>query len=362
MSEIYGPVHHVSSPINELDIAERLQIHKKRQETVRRGKRMSASYGAELSEDLVTSSGWTVFHQHYIASGSFGKVYVAVNQVTKQVAAAKIIAKAVLRSNKIPRQHGGSILSLENIRDEVRLQRKASQSNPFVARILDFTEENPQYVIIIMEKAKVDLQDWIEGASPTSGHDLARVNVAYQLIIGVYLMHKAGIVHRDIKPGNVLLFNDIDLEVVPVKFTDFGLACDATDQDCLHRMTVSRAFAPMEVQNPKGVAPDFNGWKAVDMWGLGALLHYVFYGWLPEANAGYFPRPFDDVVYTDADKAMWKPPTISSDLKNLLMSMMATEPQNRITFPEIFVHPAFKTFEEILAKANNPFLNVWKHG
>ena len=46
----------------------------------------------------------------------------------------------------------------------------------------------------------------------------------YQLIDAIKYMHASGIVHRDIKPDNILIVKDVDDSVLRIKITDFGLS------------------------------------------------------------------------------------------------------------------------------------------
>lgn len=46
----------------------------------------------------------------------------------------------------------------------------------------------------------------------------------YQLIDAIKYMHASGIVHRDIKPDNILIVKDVDNSVLRIKITDFGLS------------------------------------------------------------------------------------------------------------------------------------------
>ena len=50
------------------------------------------------------------------------------------------------------------------------------------------------------------------------------ITIMYQLIDAIKYMHASGIVHRDIKPDNILIVKDVDDSVLRIKITDFGLS------------------------------------------------------------------------------------------------------------------------------------------
>lgn len=130
---------------------------------------------------------------------------------------------------------------------------------------------------MMMELADTDLHRLIQSSCPlTEGH--IRV-IMFQLLSGVKAMHDNGVLHRDLKPGNLLLNKDCELKV-----TDFGLArmmpkdhqrnddVDATKAaSVVSPMTeyvVTRWYRPPELM----LAPNGCYDGAVDMWSVGCIL------------------------------------------------------------------------------------------
>jgi serine/threonine protein kinase len=127
---------------------------------------------------------------------------------------------------------------------------------------------------MMMELADTDLHRLIQSSCPlTEGH--IRV-IMYQVLSGVKAMHDNGVLHRDLKPGNLLLNKDCEL-----KITDFGLARMMPKQvhaereqaasDAPPMMTeyvVTRWYRPPELM----LAPNGSYDGAVDMWSVGCIL------------------------------------------------------------------------------------------
>jgi serine/threonine protein kinase len=128
---------------------------------------------------------------------------------------------------------------------------------------------------MMMELADTDLHRLIQSSCPLSdGH--IRV-IMYQILSGVKAMHDNGVLHRDLKPGNLLLNKDCEL-----KITDFGLArmmpkgkpTDKVEGDnaaVISPMTeyvVTRWYRPPELM----LAPNGCYDGAIDMWSVGCIL------------------------------------------------------------------------------------------
>ncbi|GMF28118.1 unnamed protein product [Phytophthora fragariaefolia] len=127
---------------------------------------------------------------------------------------------------------------------------------------------------MMMELADTDLHRLIQSSCPlTEGH--IRV-IMYQVLSGVKAMHDNGVLHRDLKPGNLLLNKDCEL-----KITDFGLArmmpkkaqigLEQAANDTPSMMTeyvVTRWYRPPELM----LAPNGSYDGAVDMWSVGCIL------------------------------------------------------------------------------------------
>src|SRR4029077_18699554 len=154
---------------------------------------------------------------------------------------------------------------------ELRLGRPIQHPN--VCRIFDIGDAEG-YRFLTMEYAKGGtLRDLIKKDLPL--RPLAeRLKDATDAVKGLAVIHQAGIVHRDVKPDNMLRMDDGRLVL-----SDFGLATDLPDN------TMVSVF----VGTPHYMAPEVReGDPATtrsDVWSLGVVFHEIFFGKRPERRA-----------------------------------------------------------------------------
>ena len=146
--------------------------------------------------------------------------------------------------------------------------------------------------------------------------------VNYQCSLGLKYLHQEGIVHRDIKPGNILVQNrdaNRNAEILWVKLSDFGLS----KKGSLKTFCGSRTYFPPEILD--GGKKRYT--KAVDIWSLGIVVYELAYG-LP--HPGYHDSKrctaadWCKSVVDDADD--WE----SEGLIDILQRMLVIAPTARL--------------------------------
>jgi len=196
-----------------------------------------------------------------IAEGSMGIVYKAQHFQTDQIVAIKVLAKEIARNGVV----------LKRFEQEFRVTSKIE--HPHVVKAIDYcgTGESPY---IVME--------FIDGES--LGDRLERVgrlteDTALYIIIqaahGLHRAHTQGLIHRDIKPDNILITNDNE-----AKLADLGLAKDLDDRSADLTRTgrglgTPNFMAPEQFRNAK------NASIRCDVYSLGATLYQMVTGQLP---------------------------------------------------------------------------------
>lgn len=228
---------------------------------------------------------------------------------------------------------------------------------------------------MMMELADTDLHRLIQSSCPlTEGH--IRV-IMYQILSGVKAMHDNGVLHRDLKPGNLLLNKDCEL-----KITDFGLARmmpkkaqmgleqeASSGVSLMTEYVVTRWYRPPELMlSPNG---SYDG--AVDMWSVGCILGELvsrkplFPGtdFMDQLTRVFqvlpIPEPQDRgyVIEKDALKFLSSLPApvpraleiklndaASPQTMDLLRRLLCFNPKERISVDEALAHPFFEGVQE----------------
>jgi serine/threonine-protein kinase len=196
-----------------------------------------------------------------LGKGGSGVVLRAFDRVSATVVAVKVLKPGLTHD---PRWE-------KRFQRELRLGRPIRHPN--VCRIFDIGDADG-YRFLTMEYATGGtLRDLVKKNQPL--RPLAeRLADAAGVIAGLAAIHNAGIVHRDVKPDNMLRMEDGRLVL-----SDFGLATDLPDS------TMVSVF----VGTPHYMAPEVReGDPATtrsDVWSLGVVLHEIFFGKRPEKRS-----------------------------------------------------------------------------
>src|SRR5450432_4062594 len=204
----------------------------------------------------------------FIAAGGMGEVYEAEDQELKETLAIKTIRSEILEQSN----------SLERFKREVRLARKVTHPN--ICRVYDlFRHERVQgkhrsvIVFVSMELLRGEtLSQRIRRTGPMLPDEaLPLIN---QIASGLEAAHHAGVVHRDFKPGNVILVPDGETNQIRTVITDFGLAVrTGIDTSRSSELTATHGV----IGTPAYMAPEqFEGrevTKLTDIYALGLVIH-----------------------------------------------------------------------------------------
>ena len=154
----------------------------------------------------------------FLAAGGMGEVYEAEDLALKENLAIKTIRPEVLLQNN----------ALARFKREVQLARRVTHPN--ICRVFDLVwhkriegEEESLTVFVSMELLRGEtLSERIRRAGRFTAEEA--LPLIEQIASGLEAAHRAGVVHRDLKPGNVILVPDRDKDQIRSVITDFGLA------------------------------------------------------------------------------------------------------------------------------------------
>ncbi|CAH1721638.1 serine/threonine-protein kinase fused isoform X2 [Aphis gossypii] len=248
-----------------------------------------------------------------IGEGSFGKVFKALHTKTNTIVAFKFIFK---------------LDKLKTLQQEVEIQQKLHHPN-IVKMIESFGNENG--IALVMEFVPRSLKEIIETEGILS--EERTQGIICHLVSALHYLHKKNILHRDLKPPNILLdHNDV------AKLCDFGLArFMLTGTQVLTQASLKGTplYMAPEVINSPVIPPIYN--HNADLWSLGCIAYHLLCG----------KPPFDTkclmhLVQMMKDQPIIWPNTVSAVCQNFLEQLLQKNPLQRLTWPGLLEHEFLK--------------------
>lgn len=180
---------------------------------------------------------------------------------------------------------------------------------------------------IVMELAEMDMLELVNALGSIE-EDVAR-HFFRHLVHGVDACHKAGVVHLDIKPDNLIIIDDATRNGC-IKLTDFGLSAlwrGPNGPVVFTKACGSNGYAPPEIL--KGAGP-YDG-RSADVWSCGVVLYACTQGHLPWDDAC---EECSEFVWFKQGKFEY-PSNMSPGLVALLRKTLVCDPNCRATIQEI---------------------------
>jgi hypothetical protein len=237
-----------------------------------------------------------------IAIGGMGEVWEATDHVIGRSVAIKILKD----------EYMGDPGFLERFRAEAR--HAALVNHEGIASVFDYGEENGS-AFLVMELVPGEALSTILERETSLSSDKT-LDIVAQTASALQAAHAAGLVHRDIKPGNLLITPD-----GRVKITDFGIARIA---DQVPLTATGQVMGTVQYLSPEQ-ASGHPASPATDIYSLGIVAY--------ECLAG--KRPFTGESQVAIAMAQINeqppplPPTVAQPVQNFVMAMIAKKPEDR---------------------------------
>jgi serine/threonine protein kinase len=244
--------------------------------------------------------------EHSLGSGGMGQVWSAADTVLGRTVAVKVVD---LRGRP----------DEDSLRARVMREARAAAriDDPGSVRVFDVVDEG-HAVYLVMELVEAPtLAEIVTRQGPVTPDEAARIGL--DLLGALGAAHRAGIVHRDVKPNNVMVLPD-----GRAKLADFGIASVKDDP--------SITSTGMVLGTPKYMSPEQARGEVAggptDLWGLGALLYFAVEGESPFDRGATLPT-LNAVLHDEP-----RPTERAGALAPVLAALLAKDPAARPTVDE----------------------------
>jgi eukaryotic-like serine/threonine-protein kinase len=242
----------------------------------------------------------------FIAQGGMGQVYKAMHHIMGRECAVKVVPSGKATPDAVA-----------GFNREIRLQAKLDC--PYLVRAYDAGQDGTVHYLVTEYVPGMDLRRLIKAQGPLPQEQAARI--VMQAAYGLEYAHQQGMVHRDVKPGNILVTPDGLAKVSDVGLA--GIAANLIDDPRAGKIVGTADYlSPEQIRTPLQVGP------VSDVYSLGCTLYY--------AVCGKVPFPGGDTsqkVRKHLDETPFHPrrfvPNINEEFVEIIAEMMDKNPKSR---------------------------------
>ena len=243
-----------------------------------------------------------------IGSGGMGVVFKAFDTELNRPVAIKVLAPFLAR-NGAARQRFGR-----------ESRAAAAVVHEHVVAIHNVESDGETPFIVMQFVLGESLQSRVQRLGPLSIEEILRIGI--QTASGLAAAHEQGIVHRDVKPENILLENSVDR----VLLTDFGLARTVDDASLTQTGVIAGTPHYMSPEQATGDAIDHRS----DLFSFGSVLYFIATGHPPfraERAMGVLNR-----ICTKPHRPVWQVNAqIPRELSQVIDRLLDKSPAKRIS-------------------------------
>ncbi len=210
-----------------------------------------------------------------IGNGGMGVVLKALDPGLNRIVAIKVLAPHLAAS------------ATARIRFSREAQAAAAITHDNVIDIYSVSQFNGLPFLVMPYARGPSLQLRLDQHGPLPIVEILRIG--YQIASGLAAAHEQGLVHRDVKPSNILFVDDVDRLLI----TDFGLARTVDDASVTQPGVIAGTPQYMSPEQARGDAVDGRS----DLFALGSVIYALATAWVPfsaETNFGLLRKITDD--------------------------------------------------------------------
>ena len=274
-----------------------------------------------------------------LGQGGMGVVYKCFDET----AGIEVALKA------LPPELSHNTLEMEDIKENFQLVHKLHHPNIASSNTLEKDNSNGNYYLIMECCEGEDLRRWIRRKRREQGQcDI--FPIIQQIAAALDYAHSQKIIHRDIKPGNIMINNDGKIKVL-----DFGLAA----QIHTSMTRVSMAYRGTSGTGPYMAPEQWRGRAqraSADQYALAVMTYEMLAGHLPFESVD--PAVLQQAVLTQTPEAI---PDVPPSVQKAIARAMSKEPEERFTCCADFVAALEGKKVKGANFSSNDAGNIWKY-
>ncbi len=243
--------------------------------------------------------------QTLIGTGGMAAVYLAKDLILDRLVAIKVLRLDFRQNNDAMRRFRREALSATQL------------THPNIVGVYDVGQSQEMNYIVMEYVEGTDLKDYIRQRGAL--HPIEAVRIMMQIVSAIAAAHQNRIIHRDIKPQNILIDREGN-----VKITDFGIAVALSDTSLTQTNTLLGSVHYLSPEQARGGMATIQ----TDIYALGIVLYELLTGKVPFDGESavsialkHFQEPLPPVVNPTA--------MVPQSLENIVLKATAKDPMNR---------------------------------
>jgi serine/threonine protein kinase/beta-lactam-binding protein with PASTA domain len=242
-----------------------------------------------------------------VGGGGMAQVYKARDNILGRIVAVKVLREQFTTDAQF----------VARFRREA--QAAANLTHPNIVNVYDVGQDGDLHFIVMEFIAGQSLKELITRSAPLPINQA--VSIAAQILAGLEYAHRSGLIHRDIKPQNVLITGDGG-----VKVTDFGIAKSVSDlglTEAGQALGTAHYFSPEQARGERVVPQS-------DIYAVGVTLYEMLTGKLPFESDNAVGLAYKHISEQPPPPRAINP-AIPVRLEAVVLKALAKEPQHRYT-------------------------------
>ena len=243
--------------------------------------------------------------QSLIGTGGMAAVYLAKDLILDRLVAIKVLRLDFRQNDDAMRRFRREALSATQL------------THPNIVGVYDVGQSQEMNYIVMEYVEGTDLKDYVRQRGAL--HPIEAVRIMMQIVSAIAAAHQNRIIHRDIKPQNILIDREGN-----VKITDFGIAVVLSDTSLTQTNTLLGSVHYLSPEQARGGMATIQ----TDIYALGIVLYELLTGRVPfdgESPVSIALKHFQDPLPSVVNpKAM-----VPQSLENIVLKATAKDPMNR---------------------------------